>query len=171
MDIVTRNNYARLFQGVLQDISYASSGSQVAAIFDRTYMPALLVEDGKQIFHSFTLAQNSSQALQLPQLYDQANKLYIAVQTDGRAKVAWDSPTHGSSQAVLLEATSSDADGVHKALWCYQGDVSAVTVSIPPTAQGGATTEVQVFMYEIPDLEVYSSYYDKQIGLGITQQL
>lgn len=171
MDTITRNNYGRLFKGVMQNISYASAGDLITAVFDRVYMPALVIEDGKQLFQSFSIDQNQSQSLQLPQDYDSDNKLYVAIETNGKAKVSWDSPTHGNTQAVLLNATDSDSEGTHKALWCYQGDVSAMSISIPSTANGGVLTDVNIFMYELPDLEVYTSYFDKQIGLGITETL
>lgn len=168
MDTLTRNNYARLFKGPIQSIAYAPSGSQLAAIFDRTYMPALVIDPGKQIAHNFNMTQNTSQLIQMPQLHDDSKITYVAVQTNGRAKITWTDPT---SRAVLMEATSSDADGVHNALWCHQGIVETLTISIPPTAQGGGNTEVKVFIYELPDLEVFTSYYDRQIGLGVTEQI
>ena len=168
MDTLTRNNYARLFDGILKNISYASSSKQVGAVFDRTYMPALILEDGKQIYHSFLIGQGATQVIPLPQKYLSSNRLYVSVEANYKAKITWNSPTHGSGQAVLLQATGGTTDGVHKALWCYQGDVSTMSVVIPITAQGGVTTEVKVFMYELPNLEIAASYFDKQIGLGVT---
>jgi hypothetical protein len=44
--------------------------------------------------------------------------------------------------------------------------MTTFVVGVPATAQGGATTCFKVFMYEIPDLEDFESYFDKQIGLG-----
>lgn len=170
MDTVTRNNYARLFDGIYEDIADTIPSKNTATVFDRTYMPALLIEDGKQIFHSFTMAVNESQVIQLPQDYDDAQRLYIAIQVNGKAKVALVSPTHGSS-AVLLDGLDTDADGTHNAFYSHQGDITSVTISTPTALLGGTTTEVKVFMYELPDLEVATSYFDKQIGLGVTEQV
>jgi hypothetical protein len=83
------------------------------------------------------------------------------------SRVVFTSPTHGSS-TVLLSGTTSTDDGTHAAFWTYQGDMTTFAVSVPSTAQGGDTTSFEVFMYEIPDLEDFESYYDKQIGLGVS---
>ncbi len=131
-------------------------------------MPALVLEPGKQIYSSFGLAQNTSATIPLPENYTVGARLYIAVRTDLKARVVFTSPTHGSTRTVLLKGTDSTDDGEHAAFWTYQGDITTFAVSIPSTADGGATTSVQVFMYEIPDLADFESYYDKQIGLGVS---
>ncbi len=131
-------------------------------------MPALLLDPGKQIYHNFSLAQNTSATLALPDDYDTANKLYIAVRSDLKCRLTYTSPTHGSGLIVLLQATDDTTNGTHGAFWTYQGDITSFAVSVPATAQGGATTQIQVFMYEIPDLTDFESYYDKQIGLGVS---
>ncbi len=167
-DTITRNIYGRLFRGAHDAISDTGPSALIGSVFDKTNMPALLIDEGKQIYHDFTLDQNESATLSLPQNYDDDNRLYIAVRSDLKARVIFTSPTHGATRTVLLHATDSTTDGEHGAFWSYQGDMTTFAVSVPATAQGGATTSIQVFMYEIPDLEDFESYFDKQIGLGVS---
>lgn len=167
-EIITRQNYARLFDGVFKDMANTIEGDLIAAVFDRVYMPSLVAADGKSLYQSFTLLQNVTQTLEVPQLYVTSKRLYVAILTNGRVRVNYNSPTHGNTKKVLLEATNTTALGVHNAFWTYQGDISAISVTTPSTADGGTTTEVNVFMYEIPDLALAASYFDRQIGLGVT---
>ena len=167
MDTLTRNNYARLFDGVYEEISATIASKNIVSVFDRTYMPALVIEDGLQAFHNFTMAVSESQVIQLPQLYDNIERLYVAIETNGRAKVAIVSPTHGTS-AILLEATDTDTLGTHNSFFSYQADVTSITISTPSALQGGTATKVKVFMYVLPDLTIAESYFDQQIGLGVT---
>ncbi len=163
---LTRQIYGRLFRGTLETEANTGPWGLLGAIFDRVTMPALVLEPGKQVYYSFALAQNVSMTLPLPQEYSAPNRLYIAVRCNLKARLTYTSPTHGSGKIVILEATDSTDDGEHHAFWTYQGDMTTFAVSIPSTADGGATTDVEVFMYEIPDVSVFESYYDKQIGLG-----
>jgi hypothetical protein len=165
-DTLTRQIYARLFTGSYSDIAYTTPSKLVGSIFDSTYMPSLVISKGKSVYYDFSLAQNTSATLPLPENYTVGAKLYIAVCSDLRARLTYTSPTHGAGLKVLLEASDNTTDGTHAAVWTYQGDMTTFAVSVPSTAQGGATTQIQVFMYEIPDLEDFESYYDKQIGLG-----
>ncbi len=167
-DTLNRTVYGRIFRGTHDQIADTGPWELIGALFDRTNMPALVLEPGKQIYHAFTLAQNVSATLVLPEAYDSANRLYVAVRTDLKARVVLTSPTHGSTLTTLLKGTDSATDGEHAGFWTYQGDVTSLAISIPSTADGGATTQVQVFMYEIPDLADVESYYDKQIGLGVS---
>lgn len=168
MDTLNRTVYGRLFKGTHSEIADTGPWALVGALFDKTNMPALLLEKGKTVYYAFNLAQNTSTTLPLPENYSSSNKLYIAVRSNLKARVVFTSPTHGSGNTVLIKGTDSDDDGDHAGFWCYQGDMTTFAVSIPSTADGGFTTEVQVFMYEIPDLEDFESYYDKQIGLGVS---
>lgn len=168
MDTLNRTVYGRLFRGTLAQIADTGPWDLIGAIFDKTNMPALLLEKGKSVYYSFNLAQNATTTLPLPENYDAANKLYIAVRSNLKARITFTSPTHGSGKIVLIKGTDTDADGDHAGFWVYQGDMTTFAVSIPSTADGGFTTEVQVFMYEIPDLDDFESYYDKQIGLGVS---
>lgn len=165
-DIINRTIYGRLFRGSQEAIADTGPWALLGALFDKTYMPALVLEPGKQVYYKFTLAQNASSTLPLPPEYDDDNKLYIAVMADLPARVAFTSPTHGATRTVLLKGTDSVTSGTHAAFWTYQGDMTTFAVSVPSTADGGASTEFEVFMYEIPDLADFESYYDKQIGLG-----
>lgn len=167
-DTVNRTVYGRVFRGTHDQLADTGPWSMIAAIYDKTYMPALVLEPGKNIYYDFSLAQNASATLSLPEAYDSANRLYIAVRTDLKARVVFTSPTHGSSRTVLLNATDDTDNGTHAAFWTYQGDMTTFAVSVPSTAQGGATTQIQVFMYEIPDLTDEDSYYDRAIGLGVS---
>ncbi len=166
-DTLNRTVYGRIFRGAHEQIADTGPWELIGALFDKTNMPALIIEPGKQIYHAFSLAQNTSAALARPESYSVANKLYIAVRSNFKARVVIVSPTHGTG-TVLLKGTDSDDDGEHGAFYTYQGDVTSVTISIPTTADGGVTTAVQCFMYEIPDLSDFESYYDKQIGLGVS---
>ncbi len=167
-DTLNRTVYGRLFRGVYDQISDTGPAELVGQIFDKTYMPALLLDSGKQIYYDFSLAQNTSATLALPENYTVGARLYIAVRTDLKARLTYTSPTHGSGRIVLLNATDDTDNGEHAAFWTYQGDMTSIAASVPSTAQGGATTAFRVFMYEIPDLTDFESYYDKQIGLGIS---
>lgn len=164
-DTVNRTVYGRLFRGQHDQISDTGPWELVGALFDKTLMPALVIDPGKQIYYSYSAAQNTSATLSLPENYSSSERLYIAVRTDLKARVVFTSPTHGT-HTVLLKGTDSDDDGEHAAFWTFQGDMTTFAISIPSTADGGLTTSVQVFMYEIPDLADFESYYDKQIGLG-----
>jgi hypothetical protein len=167
MDTLNRTVYGRIFSGSYQQIADAQPSDLIGSLFDKTLMPALVLEPGKQIYHAFSLAQNTSATLPLPENYDSDNRLYIAVRCNLKGRVVFTSPTHGTS-TVLLLGTDSDDDGVHAAFWTYQGDMTTFAVSVPSTADGGLTTDFEVFMYEIPDLEDFESYYDKQIGFGVS---
>ncbi len=166
-DTLSRTVYGRIFRGAYTAISHTDPSSLIGAIFDKTYMPSLVLDQGLNIYYNFSLAQNSSATLALPENYSTPSRLYIAVRTNHNARVVFTSPTHGT-RTVLLCGTDSDDDGEHGAFWTYQGDMTTFAVSIPSTVQGGETTSVQVFMYEIPDLDDFESYYDKQIGLGVS---
>lgn len=168
MDTINRTAFGRLFRGVMDSIGDASPSSLIGSLFDKTNMPALVIDPGKQVYYDFKLDQNESATLALPEAYDAANKLYIAVRCDLPARLTYTSPTHGSGRIVILKATDSDTEGTHGGFWTYQGDMTTFAVSVPSTADGGATTSIQVFMYEIPDLADYESYFDKQIGLGVS---
>lgn len=165
-DAINRQVYARLFTGAFQTITKTTPSDLIGAVFDSTYMPALVIDPGKQCFHSFTLAQNTSFAVPLPPSYDGTSPMYVAIESNLKARVAYNSPTHGATNTALLYGTDSTSDGSHYAVWTYQGDLTSLTVSVPSTADGGATTRLKVFMYEIPDLTDPYSYFDKQIGLG-----
>lgn len=166
-DTINRTVYGRIFRGAHQEIADTGPWELVGALFDRTLMPALVIDPGKQIYQQFSLAQNASASLSLPENYTVGARLYIAVMTDFKARVVVVSPTHGTG-TTLLKGTDSDDDGDHASFWTSQMDVTSLTVSIPSTADGGVTTIVQAFMYEIPDLDDFESYYDKQIGLGVS---
>ncbi len=166
-DTVNRQIYNRLFKGAFEQIADTSPSDLIGAVFDKTLMPALLIDPGKQVYYSYTLLQNESVSLSLPPQYSAASRLYIAVRTDLKARVVFTSPTHGT-RTILLKGTDTATLGTHGAFWSFQGDMTTFAVSVPSTADGGATTKVQVFMYEIPDLADFESYYDKQIGLGIS---
>ncbi len=165
-DTVNRTAYGRVFRGTHDAIADTGPWELIGAVFDKTLMPALLIDAGKQIYYDFKLDQNETTTLALPENYTAGANLYIAVRTDLKARLTFTSPTHGSGLIVLLKGTDSDDDGEHAGFWSYQGDMTTFAVSIPSTADGGLTTNVQVFMYEIPDLADFESYYDKQIGLG-----
>lgn len=166
-DTINRTIYGRIFRGSSEQISDTGPWDLIGALFDKTNMPALLLDPGKQAYQSFSLAQNTSAAIPRPEAYDAADRLYVAVQSDFKSRVVIVSPTHGTS-TVLLKGTDSDDDGTHASFFTWQGDVTSVTISIPSTADGGVTTAVQVFMYAIPDLSDFESYFDKQIGLGVS---
>ncbi len=166
-DTVNRQVYNRLFKGSFEQIADTSPSDLIGAVFDKTLMPALLIDPGKQVYYNYTLLQAESVAVPLPPEYSAASRLYIAVQTDLKARVVLVSPTHGSG-TTLLKGTDSTTLGTHASFWSFQGDVTSLTISVPSTADGGATTSVQVFMYEIPDLADFESYFDKQIGLGVS---
>ncbi len=167
-DTINRNIYGRLFKGEFESIADTNPSALIGAVFDKTYMPALIIDPGKQAYYKFTLLQNESVTLALPPEYDAANKLYIAVQTNLNTRLTFTSPTHGSGRIVLLKGTDDTTSGSHAGYWIYQGDMTTFAVSVPSTADGGATTNISVFMYEIPDLDDFESYYDKQIGLGVS---
>lgn len=167
-DTLNRTVYGRLFQGAHDELADTGPWDLVAAIYDKTYMPALVLAPGKQVSYEFALEQNTSQAVALPAEYDVARPLYVAVWCDLYGRVTFSSPTHGADKVVLLQGTDSTTAGTHAAFWTYQGDLTSLTVSVPTTAQGGATTTFRIFMYEIPDLEDFESYFDKQIGLGVS---
>jgi hypothetical protein len=166
-DTLNRTVFGRIFRGALTEIANTGPWDMIGSLYDSTNMPALLLESGKQTYQEFSLAQNSSATLSLPENYDSAEKLYIAVWSDLKARVVFTSPTHGS-RTVLLKGTDDDDNGEHAAFWTYQGDMTTFAVSVPQTSEGGATTAFRVFMYEIPDLADFESYYDKQIGLGVS---
>lgn len=167
-DTLNRNVYGRLFRGTHDEMADTGPWNLIGAVFDKTYMPSLLLDPGKQVYYDFKLDQSDTTTLPLPANYDSDNRLYIAVRCNLLTRLTYTSPTHGSGRIVLLKGTDSDDDGVHGAFWTYQGDMTTFAVSIPTTADGGATTSIQVFMYEIPDLTDFESYFDKQIGLGIS---
>ncbi len=167
-DTLNRTIYGRLFTGTSAAIAENGPWNLIGSIFDKTYMPALLLDPGKQIYQAFNLLQNSSATLSLPENYSAANKLYIAVHANLKVRLTYTSPTHGANRIVLINATNDETKGVHGALWTYQGDMTSFAVSVPSTGDGGATTNIEVFMYEIPDLANFQSYYDKQIGLGVS---
>lgn len=164
-DTLNRTVYGRLFKGAHDEIADTGPYDLIGALFDKTYMPALLLDPGKNIYYNFSLAQNASATLPLPENYSSANRLYIAVRVNLKARVVFTSPTHGT-RTVLLRGTDSTDDGDHGGFWTYQGDMTTFAVNVPTTGDGGATTSIQVFMYEIPDLEDFENYYDKQIGFG-----
>lgn len=168
MDTLNRNIYGRLFRGAYQEIADPVPSSLIGSVFDKTNMPALVLEPGKSVYYDFTLDQNESATLSLPQNYDPLFPLYIAVRSDLNARITFTSPTYGTGKIVLLKATDSATDGTHGAFWSFQGDMTTFAISIPSTGDGGATTSVQVFMYEIPDLSDFQSYFDRQIGLGVS---
>lgn len=167
-DTINRNIYGRLYKGAFQNIADTNPADLIGAVFDKTYMPALVIDPGKQVYYDVEVAVNTSVTFALPPAYDVAQKLYIAVQADLRARITFTSPTHGSGRIVLLDAFDNAINGVHRAFWTYQGDMTTFAVSAPSVGDGGALTHVQVFMYEIPDLGDFESYYDKQIGLGVS---
>lgn len=167
-DTINRQIYGRMFKGAYQSISDTAQSDFIGAVFDKTLMPALLIAPGKQSYQAFTLPQDGSFEVPLPIDYDMAERLYIAVKASKKASVLYDSPTHGNGNVALLNATDSTALGTHAAFWSYQGDISSLEILVPSTANGGDTTDFQVFMYEIPDLDDFESYFDKQIGLGVS---
>ena len=164
-DTLNRTVYGRIFRGTHAELADTGPWDLIGAVFDKTNMPALIIEPGKQIYHAFSLAQSGSAVLALPENYAAPGRLYIAIMCDLKARAIVVSPTHGTS-TVLLSGTDSDDDGDHSAFWTTQQDVTSLTITVPSTGDGGATTSFQVFMYEIPDLADFESYYDKQIGLG-----
>lgn len=168
LDAINRQVYGRLYSGAFQTITKTTQADLIGAVFDSTYMPAVVIDPGKQCFHSFTMAQNTSYSILLPPDYDVTRPMYVAVQSDLKARVNFDSPTYGNGNIALLYGTNSSTDGVHYGVWTFQGDLTAFSISIPSTADGGATTRVKVFMYEIPDLTTADSFFDRQIGLGTT---
>lgn len=167
MDTLNRTVYGRVFRGSHRQIADTGPWEMIGSLYDKTYMPALLLEPGKQIFHRFSLAQSGSATLALPENYDVAERLYIAIRASLPSRAIIVSPTHGSS-TVLLNGTDDDTNGEHAAFFTYQGDVTSLTITVPSTGDGGATTTFDVFMYEIPDLSDFESFYDKQIGYGIS---
>lgn len=167
-DIISRNVYGRVFRGAFDAIADTGPYDLIGSVFDRTNMPALVLAPGKNVYYNFALLQNTSATLALPEAYDADERLYIAVRTNLKARITFTSPTHGSGRIVLLDATDSTTEGEHAAFWSYQGDMTTFAISVPSTAQGGATTDIEVFMYEIPDLADSDNYYDGPIGYGVS---
>lgn len=167
MDTLNRTVYARVFRGTHAEIADVGPWNLIGSIFDKTYMPALLLAPGKQAYYEFSLAQSATQLVALPQNYVSPNRLYVAVLVDAKVTLQLVSPTHGASD-IVLQGTNTTLQGFHPGFWVYQGDLTSLTVAIPTTGQGGVTTSVKIFMYEIPDLNDFQSYYDKQIGYGVS---
>lgn len=167
-DVLNRTVYTRMFRGTMTTEADSGPWGLVGSLYDRVRMPALVLDPGKQIYYDFKLDQNESATLALPADYAVGAKLYIAVQCSLLTLLTYTSPTHGVGQIVKLNASNDATLGVHAGFWCYQGDMTTFVVSIPNTGAGGATTLIQCFMYEIPDLSDAESYYDQEIGLGHT---
>lgn len=167
-DTLNRTVYGRIFRGTCDQISDTGPWDLIGAVFDKTNMPALVIAPGKSIYYDYSIAQADSVTLGLPEDYSTADRIYVAIRSNLKARLTLSIPNEGSGLITLLNGTDSDDDGDHGAFWSYQGRLSSIAVSIPSTADGGFTTSVQIFMYSIPDLDDFESYYDKQIGLGVS---
>lgn len=167
-DTINRNVYGRLFRGSHDAESDTGPWALLGSIFDKTYMPALLVDSGHQIYYKFSADAGDSLGIPLPANYDRTQRIYVAVKCNKKAKLTFIRIQATTTQNALLMGTDSSTEGVHPGLWTYQGRLFSLTVVIPSSMDGGAATDVEVFMYQIPDLEDFESYYDKQIGLGVS---
>lgn len=163
-DTINRQNYWRLFRGTHQAISDTGPWDLIGAVFDHTYMPALVIDPGYQAYYSLPLTYPSVATLDLPENYDPATqRLYVALRSTANLTVTFSSLTFGMNNKFILKGTDSDEQGEHAGLWTFQGDMLSLSLS---AVNGAGEASVQVFMYTIPDLTDFESYYDKQIGLG-----
>lgn len=159
-----RNIKGRVFRGTLS----AESGpwDLTAMVYDRHVMPALDIANGSSFFQEFRLDQAESATIPLPEAAVTASVIYVAVRCNLLTRITYTSPTLGTGKKVLIKATDSTADGEHMGFWVYQGDLTSLAISIPSTADGGATTLVSVMMYIVPDLTLAASFTDRNQGLG-----
>lgn len=157
-DTVGRTVYGRIFAGTLDEESDATAGALRAQLFDRLTMPSLYVDTGKTISYDLTL-DTTGGVLTLPPNYDDDNRLYVALTTDVEIKIITVSPTHGTN-SVLVMGTTGSTDGEHAGFYCWQGDVTSITI----VSLVAAT--LSVFMYEIPDLTDQDSYVGGSLALG-----
>lgn len=166
-DTISRTVYGRLFKGSLTAQSETGPWNLLGSVFDLLQMPALSLDSGNNIYREFSLGQNESVSLQLPQNYANTSYLYVAIGADLPSRVTYVTSDSVNNQ-IILKGTTAALEGMHAAFWGYQGRLNSLTVSVPSTADGGATTNFQAFMYTIPDLSVAESFYDRQIGLGVS---
>jgi hypothetical protein len=164
---VNRQIYGRLFNGAMDSIADAATGSMIGALYDKLLMPALSVGYGDALFYEFELDEDESATITLPEDYGVTDQLYIAVEANLSAYIEYNTPDI-SGNLISLYGTDDPIQGTHKAFWSFQGIISSVVISVPPTVDGGSLTQFKVFLYKIPDLADYESYADKQIGFGVS---
>lgn len=163
-----RQSYARVFNRSVDDIGTLPMSKVSASVYDKRFMPALSLEPGKFTFYTNLMPQNSTTTLEFPSEWVTTRPLYVAIWTTGPLLVTKVDALAASGVSAVI-ATESDAAGVHYGLWNVQErGITSITIATPSTANGGYDCEVKIFMYEIPDLTVASSYVDNVVALGVT---
>lgn len=162
-----RQSYARVFDQAV-DTQSSPMSKVSASVYDKRIMAALSVGQGKSTFYTNQMAQNTSLNLEFPSLWDPDRPLYVAILTTGPLVISKLDASILSGEFAVI-ATDSDVEGQHYGLWTIQErDIQSISVAVPSTANGGFDCEIKVFMYEIPDLTIATSYVDNVVALGVT---
>jgi hypothetical protein len=125
----------------------------------------LKLANGKYQNAYFALDASDSYVMPLPPEYDTTQKLSVTIKATAVCKVVIVDPDLGTS-TFLLKGSSGDTDGDHSGVLMWQGRVTSITISV---AAAGETTEIDVFMFEIPDTEVAASWRTGSQAIGYVE--
>lgn len=123
----------------------------------------LQMDSGLQNSFETTIDTLGSLTVQLPQLYDSAEKLAVLIRGNKLLKIVTVIPVAGTSTALLRPGLATDQNGVH----CFCGRVTSITI----TNTSADTATVQYFLYQMPDLTLAASWEQgyQVTGVVVTQ--
>ncbi len=116
----------------------------------------LKLDNGAYSSDSIVLNSTDSFSVPLPANYSGSNQLACFIRATGRAKVVIIDPSALGTSTFLLKATSSAAQGDHKGIMMWQGQVTSITVSVPAAFTDDSV--IDYFLWCIPDLTLADSW-------------
>lgn len=143
---ISRQFSAQLAQGNVQDDEYYLP---VYQSYDVDPSIKLEIDPGKNAGDYITIAAAGSYIVQLPDEYDTAERLFVLIAAEGICRCVIVSPVHSTSTA-LIKGEDSERPGLYSV--CER--VTSITLSNPTAV----AINVQVSLFELPDLTVSSSY-------------
>ncbi len=119
----------------------------------------LQIADGLRLSFETQIASGGTLTLPLPPAYDTDEKLFVSLRSNVLVKVVTQIPIVGTSAALLRPGAATDQNGVHS----FVSRATSITVTNP----SAATATVQYTAFQLPDLELSTSWRDGYQTTGV----
>ncbi len=123
----------------------------------------LKLASGMYTSNVIQLNASDSYSIPLPSSYSNADQLACFFRADGVTKVVVVDPVLGTS-TFLLKGTTGTTKGDHKGILMFQARVTSITVSL---AVGADDTNIDYFLWGMPDLTLADSWQQGNYSLGV----
>ena len=119
----------------------------------------LNIDPGQFTQGTVEIAASGSYAIQLPDAYDSAERLFVFLKTDKTIKAVTVSPVDPTSTVLIYAGAGDGQEGVFTTC----GRVTSITLSNPQTA----TATVEYFLFQLPPIAYAAAFRDGNIATGI----